>query len=292
MCTMKALPWLLVVMLGMSVRAAPYDETLRVPRVESSRELQAPLKEHFETYQRKQQEADPAAFIRDRVAHKQWSDLHFSITLAMDEKLPLEDLADFGLIAQPDRTYTVDLKRFPQWETLEKRLRVLNNADVLQSFIPELESRGFRDIDVDKLCEYVATHDPGVLRYTEGLELVDTFAQRLQRKRQAGQPPSHQELLVYHYQKASISSEAERQWAVGLLDVLDEQRQRILATYVTQLGGNMMFGLPQDSFEQTLYQQALPLITGDYVRLIEADQAQIQREMEQRAAKLTAKHQP
>ena len=288
---MKSLPWL-VLLLGMSVQAAPFDETLRVPRVQSSQELQAPLKEHFETYQRKQAEADPAAFIRDRVAYKRWSDLHFAITLAMDEKVPLKDLTEFGLIAQPEGTYTVDVKRFPQWQTLEERLRVLNSAEVLQSLVPDLKARGFRDLDIDKLYEYVATNDPRVLRYAEGMELVDTFAQRLQRKRQAGQPPTYQELLTYHYQKASISDEAERQWAVGLLDVLDEQRQRILAAYLTEQASNMLFGLPRDSFEQTLYQQALPLITGEYVKLLEHDQAQIKREMEQRAAKLTPKHQP
>ncbi len=129
---------LLAVFLAGHAQAAPFDEQAKAPRVASAQALRTKLEAHFATFERKQQDADPAAFIRDRVAHKQWSDLYFAAQLAMDERTPLKGLDAFGLVAKPGGKYVVDLSAFPQWEPLDSRLHKLTNEEIVESYVPSL----------------------------------------------------------------------------------------------------------------------------------------------------------
>jgi hypothetical protein len=276
----------LLALLAGPTQAAPFDEKLKPPRAATAQALRTKLEAHFATFQRKQQEADPAAFIRDAKASRQWSDLYFAVGLAMDERTPLEDLGAFGLIAKPDGTYGVDLHAFPQWEPLDSRLHKLTNPEILESFVPALEARGFRDEDVSALRTYVATHDPKLTLNTEGRQLVDTFAQRLQAQRKGGQRLDLQEVLAYRYQKSSLRADVERRWAVGLMDTLDRQRQRILASFLDEFQSEMSFGVPRNALDETLEQEAQPIISGDYLRILTTEEAQLRRDMERRTEKL------
>ena len=127
----------------------------------------------MQAFQRSKQSADPAAFIRDRQAHQQWSDLYFAVKLALDERVRLEDLAEFGLLAQANGSYVVDLQKFPQWRPLDGRLYPLTNPAILESYEPALLARGFRDSDITALRMYLATHDPRLGIHAAGRELVE-----------------------------------------------------------------------------------------------------------------------
>ena len=269
------------------IQAAPFDEKQRAPRVATSQALRTKLEAHFATFQRKQQDPDPAAFIRDAKAYRQWSDLYFSVQLAMDEKTPLKGLESFGLVAKPDGSYTVDLHAFPQWEPLDSRLHRLTNQEILESYLPALKARGFRDEDLTALQTYVATHDPKVDLHTQGRQLVDTFAKRLQAQRKVGQRLNLQEVLAYRYQKTSLRTEAERRWAVGLMDALDRQRQRILVSFLDEFQAEMVFGASQDDLAATLEQEAQPILSGEYVQILTTEEAQLRRDMERRTEKLS-----
>src|SRR6185369_2581288 len=143
--------------------------------------------------------------------YRQWSDLYFSVVAAILKKTLLKVLESFGLVAKPDASYTVDLHPFLQWEPLDSRLHKLTNPEVLESFVPALKMRGFTDEDVSALRTYVATHDPRLALNTEGRQLVDTFAQRLQVQRKSGkQRADLQEVLAYRYQKSSLRTDVER----------------------------------------------------------------------------------
>jgi len=275
----------LAILLAIAVHAAPFDEKSKAPRAATSQVLRAGFEAHFQALQRKQQDADPAAFIRDRQAHKRWSDLFFSVKLALDERVPLGDLAAFGLVAQPDGTYTVDLRKFPQWEPLDARLYRLTNPDVFESYEPALLARGFRASDLAVLRKYLATHDPRLRVQTEGRQLVETFAQRLQAGR-AGQPLNLEEVLAYRYQKVSLKAEIERQWAVELLDALDPQRQRILASFLDEFDSSLMLGRPTAPLDQSLEQEAQPILSGEYVQILSTEAAETRRDAERRAEKL------
>jgi hypothetical protein len=277
---------LLALLVAAPSQAAPFDEKLKAPRVATSQALRTKLEAHFATFQRKQQESDPAAFIRDAKAYRQWSDLEFAVQLAMDERTPLKDLEAFGVVARSDGTYRVDLHAFPQWEPLDSKLHRLANPEILESYLPALKARGFRDEDVAALQTYTATHDPRVDLHTQGRQLVDTFANRLQTQRKAGQRLNLQEVLAYRYQKSSLRTEAERRWAVGLMDALDQQRQRILVSFLDEFQSEMVFGTSHDDLAATLEQEAEPILSGEYVRILTTEEAQLHRDMERRTEKL------
>jgi len=277
----------LFALLAGPTQAAPFDEKLKPPRAATAQALRTKLEAHFATFQRKQQDPDPAAFIRDAKAYRQWSDLDFALQLAMDERTPLKDLDAFGVVARPDGTYHVDLHAFPQWEPLDSRLHRLTNPEILESYLPALKARGFRDEDLTALQTYVATHDPKVDLHAQGRQLVETFAQRLQAQRKVGQRLNLQEVLAYRYQKTSLRTEAERRWAVGLMDALDRQRQRILVSFLDEFQAEMVFGASQDDLAATLEQEAQPILSGEYVQILTTEEAQLRRDMERRTEKLS-----
>lgn len=267
--------------------AAPFDEMAKAPRVASSQALRTKLEAHFAAFQRKQEDPDPAAFIRDRAAHKQWSDLYFAVQLAMDEKTPLKGLDAFGLVAKPQGKYVVDLRAFPQWEPLDSRLNKLRNEEVVESYVPALKARGFRDEDVGALQAYLANNDPDMVVYAKGRQLVETFARRLQGQRKAGQRLNLQEVLAYRYQKSMLRAEAQRSWAVGLMDALDRQRQRALVSFLDEgFQSEMMFGEATESIDETLEQEAKPIVSGEYAEIIASEEARLRQRMERRAEKL------
>ncbi len=271
---------------AMQVRAAPFDEKLRAPRAATSQALRTQLEAHFSVFERKQQDPDPAAFIRDRRAHEQWSDVYFAVKLAMDEGTPLGDLSAFGLTPGPDGTYRVDLRAFPQWEPLDSQLYLFSDPANLESYVPALEARGFRDSDISALRKYVATHDPRLAIHTEGRQLVDTFAKRLQTQRRAARPLDLQEVLAYRYQKESLKAEAGRQWAVALLDTLDRQRQRILVSLLEESEAELTFGRATAPFERTLEEEAQPIVSGEYVGMLTSQEAQIRRDIARKTEQL------
>jgi hypothetical protein len=278
---------LLAVFLAGHAQAAPFDEKAKAPRVASSQALRTKLEAHFATFERKRQDADPAAFIRDRGAHKQWSDLYFAAQLAMDEKTPLKGLDDFGLVAKPGGKYVIDLQAFPQWEPLDSRLRKLTNEEVVESYVPALKARGFRDGDIDALRTYLANNDPRVTVYAEGRQLVETFARRLQGQRKAGQRLNLQEVLAYRYQKSMIMAEAQRSWAVGLMDALDRQRQRTLVSFLDEgFKSEMIFGAATEPLDRTLEQEAQPVVSGEFAEIMNSEEAELRQRMQRRAEKL------
>lgn len=277
---------LLALWVAAPTQAAPFDEKLQAPRAATAQALRTKLEAHFATFQRKQQHSDPAAFIRDAKAYRQWSDLEFAVQLALDEKTPLRNLEMFGVVARPDGTYRIDLRAFPQWEPLDSKLHRLTNPEILESYLPALKARGFRDEDVTALQTYTATHDPRVDLHSEGRQLVDTFAKRLQAQRKAGQRLNLQEVLAYRYQKSSLRTDAERRWAVGLMDALDQQRQRILVSFLDEFQSEMVFGVSNDELADTLEQEARPIVSGEYVQILTTEETQLRRDMERRTERL------
>src|SRR5688572_29397884 len=102
--------WLLAVFLVGQTQAAPFDEKLQTPRAPNSQALRARRELRFATFERKKQDAEPAAFIRDPLAYRQWRHLYCSIKLELDENKPLKGLDTFGLVARTDGKYVIDLR--------------------------------------------------------------------------------------------------------------------------------------------------------------------------------------
>jgi hypothetical protein len=84
-----------------------------------------------------------------------------------------------------------------------------------------------------------------------------------------------------------VRAEAQRSWAVGLMDSLDRQRQRALASFLEEgFQSEMMFGEADESFEETLQQEAQPILSGEYAQILTSEEAQLRQRMQRRAEKL------
>ena len=75
----------------------------------------------------------------------------------MDEKTPLKGLDAFGLVARPDGKYVVDLRAFRSGSRSIRGSTSLTNEEIVESYVPALKARGFRDEDVDALRTYSRT---------------------------------------------------------------------------------------------------------------------------------------
>ena len=197
------------------------------------------------------------------------------------------DLAEFGLAARPDGSYVVDLRKFPQWEPLDDRLYRLTNPDVFESYESALRARGFRDSDMAALrSTWPLTIRVCACRQTAG-NSSRLSRSGCRRAGEAGQPLNLEEVLAYRYQKASLKAEIERQWAVELLDALDPQRQRILASFLPMSSTrHSCSGRPTAPLDQTLEQEAQPIVSGEYVQMLSDRRGRDSRDVERRAEKL------
>lgn len=260
---------------GAAASGAPFDQNVRAPKVTTPQELRTRLQTQFATIQQKRADETPGAFVRDRAAHQQWSDLRFALNTALDEGRSLGDLSSLGLQSTPDGGYEADLKQFPQWSP--SRMGMLGKPEILEGMAPALKARGFRDSDLDAVRAYVKDHNAEHAAFAERKELADTFAKRLQARKAAGQAVDRDEVLSYVYQQNRVIDEARREWAVGLLDVLDKQRQRALLSYLDEIGGTLKFDAPKRVIDERIEETVAPLLSGDYLKMIERREAELGR---------------
>ena len=116
--------------------------------------------------------------------------------------------------------------------------------------------------------------------------LREAIAKRLQAQRKSGQRLNLQEVLAYRFQKSNLRAEAERRWAVGLMDSLDPQRQRVLASYLDEFQSEMTFGAPHAALDESLEQEVQPIISGEYVQILTTEETELRRDMQRRIEKL------
>ena len=257
-----------------AAHAAPFNQQLRAPQADAQ-QLQEKLQRHFDAVEARRGHGE--TLIRDAAAFEQWTDLHWTIERRLDEGHALgdeENLARMGLIKQQDGSYVVHTKDFPQWKSLVAALVLLANPRGVESFAPALEARGFRPEDLDRMRDYVRTHDLEAAGFAEHKELVQTFAKRAATARK-------EDVLAFMYQAARLQHEHQRQWAVGLLDALDAQRRRALTSYLMEeLDSVIAFGPPEppQRLDENIARTLAQFVSGEYQRQIEQAEAELGRE--------------
>jgi hypothetical protein len=267
--------WPLALLLGVAVHAAPFDPSLRAPKVATPQELRGRLQTQFATVQQKRDDQTPGAFVRDRAAHQQWSDIRFAMEMALDEGRSLGDLSSLGLKSTSGGGYEADLKQFPHWAP--SQIGMLSNPQILEGATPALKARGFRDSDLDAVRTYIQNHHAEQDSFAERKELAGSFVQRLQARKAAGQAVDRDEVLSYVYQQNRLIEEARREWAVGLLDVLDKQRQRALLSFLDEMGGTLKLGAPKRVIDERIQQTVAPMLSGNYMQMLEQQEAAMRR---------------
>jgi hypothetical protein len=256
--------------------AAKFDERIVAPKAASPATLKALTREYFATYQRAQAKG-VGGLIRDPAAYRQWFEWYWQLSETLDDKQPIGDLTEFGLIPQEDGSYTVDHKKYPQWAPLDRQLTILRTPVIFEAYAPELKTRGFRDQDLEVLKSYVDKHDPERGAFAENKPLVESFATKVQSLHRAKKSIQRADLKAYFYQSGRNADEAQRRWAVGLLDALDPQRQRILEAYFEELDVGHSIGPASGNFDDQLKTANEVFGTGQYQQLLKQEELEIRQ---------------
>jgi hypothetical protein len=245
------------------VHGAKFDERIKAPPAPTNAELKAVIRDYFNTYARVNANSI-AGIVRDKAAYQQWFETEWRLQRAIDAKRPLGDLSEFGLTSNRDGSYSVDLSKYPQWEPLPTRLDRFREPQHLRLDIEALKVRGFRDQDIEALGAYVTGSPPRNQASIAELDIADGYVARVKAQLAAKQKASASQLLSYIYQTNRISKERARAWALGLLDVLDQQRQRILESYLQEQAGNLAIG--PDDIEGQLKFAVDAIASGEFER--------------------------
>jgi hypothetical protein len=198
------------------------------------------------------------------VAFHKRGDIIWSIEQALDEKRAL-DLTELGFTQTVPGTYSIKSSAAPQWSPFDALLEVLSRPDG-EGHLLALEQRGFRKQDIELLRSYLTSHRPGSIALSENELLTEKFASSVAERRKRGAVIPAAEVQAYRYRANRNVNEARRQWAVGLLDALDMQRQRILMSYFEEL--DILYALavtpPQDDAEGKARKSLDYLASGRY----------------------------
>lgn len=257
-------------------QAAKFDERIAAPKAASPATLKTLTREYFATYQRAQAKG-VGGLIRDPVAYRQWSEWAWRVSETMDEKKPIGDLTEFGLIPQEDGSYTINNQLYPQWAPLDRQLTILRTPVIFDAYAPELKRRGFRDHDLEALKTYLDKNDPERSAFVENKPLVESFGAKVQSLHRARKSIAREDLKSYFYQTKRNADEARRQWAVGLLDVLDPQRQRILASYFEELKVAHSIGPASGNFDEQLKTATEIFGSGRYQQMLKQEEMEVRQ---------------
>lgn len=260
-----------LIVLSTCADAATFDKQVRAPEEITAPELRERVRSYF--YALDQGSTTMSATFKSPNEHKKLVDTKWHLYRAIDERKPLGELAEYGLVTKGDGTYSVDMERHPYWRPLDVRMRLFFAASP-DAVADALKRRGFRDSDVSALMNYLNGHDQRQDAIAQKEILMESFkAGAAKRAATTGGRIDRTELMALQYQSHQTLEEASRKWVVGVLNSLDPQRQRILESCLMELKGSMNIA-PGDP-EANLQRLESVVLTG------EAPQPTIQLEEKQ-----------
>jgi hypothetical protein len=255
----------LALLLGLAsnAQAIEFDDKLRGPAAANVAELKATLEEH--TAAVAAGDLHGLSRVRSASATRREFDARWKLGRMVDARRPMPELESLGFVAKGDGSYSIDIQAHPEWRSLTDSLWQIVKSQSVSHLAPALESRGFRPQDTQAMRQYVETHDLERLRGQRKLELglsASRYARKLQRLKR---PVDDAFVWSYVYQRALGIAELERQWAEGLLDALEPQAQRILASYLSESQGSW-FIVPTSNDASIQYEREL-LLKPDFEQL-------------------------
>lgn len=212
---------------GGVAQAVEFDEKLKAPMMKSAADTSAQAKS-FAVKFREIRAATPAQLITNASLARQQFDLKWQIQRAIDEKKPLDEFAELGLVSRGDGTYSIDMRKNPEWDDFHETIAGMLSRANLDASAPALIQRGFRPEDVDTLKLYVTTHDPIAASKSAALPIALGFSRTVGKYDRGKRPVPDAVVLSYLYQYARAASESNRAWVADLLKQFDAQRARIL----------------------------------------------------------------
>ena len=219
--------------------------------------------------------AAAGGLVRDRAAFAKWVELRWIMSRTLDEKKTLGDLGALGFTSLDNGSYSVRLDENPYWTSEVEYLMSLRDG-VSERLAGDLKLRGFSADDLARLSRYIETHHPDSIAVGPNRSLTEQFATEVQGKYRKHETVSTDEVMNFIYERSSQLEESHRAWVVGLLDTLDQTRQRALMEYVAAQGGVMVLGPPSDTHR--LQTELLGMfVSGQYTGALEQEARSMQK---------------
>ena len=215
-------------------QAVDFNEKLKAPMVMGAPQLKT-MAEGYSANFARLAAASPTEMVNNKGLFLERFELKWLVTRAVDDRLPLEGLSAIGFVKRENGSVEIDLNAFPQWASF---------SDVLVAMMPTMDydltgalliNRGFRESDIAAVRNYLATHDLKLAIAAKTLPIAISFSRLI--KKHDGLKLAVSRDLVYSfiYQREKAEAMTQREWAEGLLQVLDAQRVRVLHSYFDEM---------------------------------------------------------
>jgi hypothetical protein len=244
--TVRGCLFVLLASVAYAAHAVEFDERLVAPLAASGTEL----KTRFEGIAIKAGSSDAqsrVAAVRDRAVARERFDARWLLGRLVDTRKPLPELEAAGFTALEDGSYSIDTTRHLEWRPLNQSLLTLTDANFVDSIAPLLIARGFRPADIDVVRQYVSEHDLKRARDESRLAITLAAGKMARKRQQLKLPVDDRFMWSYVYQRARNADEVERRWAEGLLNSLDPQSQRVLASFFAEGDGTLLVSPTNDA---------------------------------------------
>ena len=216
-------------------QAVEFDERVKAPMARGGAELKTQAESYFESFARLRS-ASPLDIVTNKALTQERFELKWQIQRALEDKRPIDDLAALGL-EKYGNGYRVDYNQFPQWEPPSERLVALMPTMSMENVRPMLIARGFRESDVAKLSDYLDTHDLKAAMAARTLPIAISFSKVVKKYDKIKRTVGQDLVFSFLYQRSKVEAEVQRAWAEGLVRTLDDQRVRVLQSYLSELEG-------------------------------------------------------
>jgi hypothetical protein len=215
-------------------QAVDFNEKLKAPMVMHAPALKTMAESYSATFARLAA-ASPTEMVTNQGLFLERFELKWLLTRAVDDRLPLEGFSAIGFVKRENGSIEIDLNAFPQWASFPDTLVAMMptmNYDVAG---PLLINRGFRESDIAAIKNYLATHDLSAAMAAKTLPIAVSFSRLV--KKYDGLKLAVSRDLVYSfiYQREKAEALTQREWAEGLLLVLDAQRVRVLHSFFDEM---------------------------------------------------------
>jgi len=217
------------------------------------------FEQHFGPYIAEGHKVVDYSFVMSKDTSFETFTLMRRLHLAMEEGLPLASLKRFkrfGVIIDKDGRYSIDYQVAPHLADAQRLFALTSTSKMMMS--QYLLKRGFRQSDVDIIYDYVLTNDISQASdsayyqfyLSQQTELQQLVWQRFALSKQA----ITQQIMSLSFAVSAIDYQSKRNWAIGLMNRLDKQRQRILAKVLIESINGVLEGSnkPHDLVNQYL----------------------------------------
>ncbi len=236
---LKRPPLAAVLMLALAgfggvAQAAEFDERLKAPMMKSAKEFSTQAK-GFATKYREIRAATPAQMITNAALTRQQFDLSWQLERTINERRPPGDLETMGFVSLGNGGYSIDTRKYPEWCSLGNSIATILSSNLRDGVHGELQQRGFRSEDVTALEDYIVTHDVKQAARAATVPIALGFQRLVQKFDKAGKPVPDALVVSYWYQSTRAYFDANRAWSEGLLKTLDNQRVRVLLSFLSEV---------------------------------------------------------